>query len=240
MTFFLGDFVVNKKDNAKRIYLLVILLGLIVLTLNLPIFSMINQEWEGISAIVINNYVGILLIFIGSILYYLYIKEKIDFKYISLIIKSIIIIIACLFVFFLINAIINNNIDWGHGRLMIWNRGIEAWTNDFSIKEKIIGLGPENARFAYAKMSLDLGIIVSNAHNSLVQMLLTGGIVGAFAWLMININIVISYIKGNKSIYFLALISFFAQSFVNCMNPNNIGLLILILALFIKEDRTEN
>ena len=25
MTFFLGDFVVNKKDNAKRIYLLVIL-----------------------------------------------------------------------------------------------------------------------------------------------------------------------------------------------------------------------
>ena len=46
-------------------------------------------------------------------------------------------------------------------------------------------------------------------------------------------------IPGNKSIYFLALISFFAQSFVNCMNSNNIGLLILILALFIKEDKSE-
>ena len=96
------------------------------------------------------------------------------------------------------------------------------------------------AKFAYEKMSLDLAIVVSNAHNSLIQMLLTGGILRAFAWLLININICVSYIKGNKSIYFLALISFFAQSFVNCMNPNNIGLLILILALFIKEDKTES
>ena len=78
--------------------------------------------------------------------------------------------------------------EWGSLRGYLWRKTVEYWRAS-SIGQKLIGVGPDTAVYVYDEIlqtagSPVLGRTYDNAHNLILQLLLTHGLIGMLSWLV--------------------------------------------------------
>ena len=132
------------------------------------------------------------------------------------------------------------NDKWGTYRGFVWSR---AWAifEDASLANKLFGYGNEtfgvymNAYF-YNDMKEIVGKIYDNAHNELLQYLITLGLFGVLAYIGLvasSIIYMLRYGKGNYLVYgcLTATVGYFVQALVNLNQPITTPLYFVIMAL---------
>lgn len=129
---------------------------------------------------------------------------------------------------------------WGTYRGFVWSR---AWAifEDAPFINKLFGYGNETfgiymSAYYYDDMKEIVGKFYDNAHNELLQYLVTLGLFGVVAYLGVFIASVVymlRYGKGNYLVYGLlaATVGYFVQSIVNLNQPITTPLYFVIMAL---------
>ena len=137
-------------------------------------------------------------------------------------------------------SIVNFNYKWGNYRGFIWSKCIDAYKN-FGMVNKIFGYGNETIKLSVSNPNYDemmeiTNRIYDNAHNEILQYLLTIGIVGVISYLgMVVCSISYMLVKGKNNVYVIvcasACIGYFAQSLVNLNQPFTTPFFFVFLAL---------
>ena len=136
------------------------------------------------------------------------------------------------------NSLFVFNDDWGTYRGYIWRR---CWNifEDASPKNKIFGNGNETIAVLmkryYTEMVSITGKKYDNAHNELLQYLLTTGLFGVLSYLGFVFSTFIYMLRRLKGdpmaiACFAAGISYFAQSLVNLNQPITAPLYFVVMA----------
>ena len=118
-------------------------------------------------------------------------------------------------------------------RLISWNSGLQGW------KEKpLLGWGEENFKYVYAKYMPDKDVdhLVDRAHNILIELLATNGIIGLIAYLILFMLVFINLLKSKMSewpTFILAAlwIGLFIQNLFIFETINSYLYFIIIIAL---------
>ncbi len=132
------------------------------------------------------------------------------------------------------------NDKWGTYRGFVWSR---AWHifSDAPLVNKLFGYGNESFgiymnAYYYDDMVEIVGKIYDNAHNELLQYLVTLGIVGLVAYLGVfvaSVAYMLKYGKNNYLVYaFLAAtVGYFVQALININQPITTPLYFVIMAM---------
>lgn len=206
-----------------------------------------------------------LIILIVLLLFYLILtKKQIDKQRLYHVRKWFFILFCFVFIFILTVIIFVNVINkeislgflstylrfdenWGTGRGMIWSHLMEAYAK-FPVSQKIFGHGLDTTRLVminyFPSESLN---IYDNAHNELLQYLVTSGIAGLGGYLIICIGLLNKLYKFTKKEPFaLAIFSviccYLIQSIVNINQPITTPLFFMFLGIAgscIKEFKKE-
>lgn len=129
---------------------------------------------------------------------------------------------------------------WGTYRGFVWSRAWKIFC-DAPLVNKLFGYGNESfgiymKAYYYDDMVNIVGKIYDNAHNELLQYLLTLGIVGLVAYVGVfvaSIVYMLRYGKNNYLVYaFLAAsVGYFVQALININQPITTPLYFVIMAL---------
>lgn len=126
---------------------------------------------------------------------------------------------------------------WGNGRGYAWTKLIEIF-KELPLYKKLIGTGPETLGYEMISRFNDemyelFGFHFDNAHNDLLQYLITVGLWGMLTYVMLVASAVKSCIKSENAVsraMLLPIIAFFAQSLVNITQPITTPLFFVFLA----------
>ncbi len=127
--------------------------------------------------------------------------------------------------------------SWGNGRGYAWSRLLEIF-KELPLHRKLIGTGPETLGYEMASVFNDemnelFGFHFDNAHNDLLQYLLTVGLFGMLSYVMLVTSAVRSCAKSKNAVsraMLLPIVAFFAQSLVNITQPITTPLFFVFLA----------
>lgn len=129
---------------------------------------------------------------------------------------------------------------WGTYRGFVWSRGWELFC-DAPLINKLFGYGNESfgiymKEYYYSDMRDIVGKMYDNAHNELLQYLVTLGLLGVVTYLGLFITsfiYMLKYGEGNYLVYgFMASITgYFVQSIVNLNQPITTPLYFVMMAL---------
>lgn len=229
LSFFIIPFIFNNLQRIKRFSYL-----LFSYSICLIISRILNFYMDGYSAYTRKMYVIIPLLLLSVYLYFFSTStknKKYDkYKNKLIVIIEIILAISCIALF--VSVIPNIDIDWGNGRFIIWKRSFEGF-KEFSIKNKLIGVGPELLYNVYSSLYDQLGFVLCS-HSEPIQVLLSLGIIGFVSYYMCWIIIFIKFYKtNNKKIipFYFGMICYFGQSFVNSATTLNVATLALFIIL---------
>lgn len=125
--------------------------------------------------------------------------------------------------------------EWGTYRGKIWGYCIDAF-KDFSLKEKLFGVGPEALHRITASGNLFEGQSVDQAHNEYLHYLMTSGIFGLVSYLGVIAAVcgaVVRTLKGSTLAVgiFSALVSYWIQAGVNLAQPFTTPLMYIYIAI---------
>lgn len=126
---------------------------------------------------------------------------------------------------------------WGNGRRYAWTRLLEIF-GELPLHKKLIGTGPETFGYEIVSRHNDemyelFGFHYDNAHNDVLQYLITTGLCGMLSYLSLVVSAVKSCIKSENTInraMMLPIIAFFVQSLVNITQPITTPLFFVFLA----------
>ena len=165
---------------------------------------------------------------------------KIKYIYIACIILIFIAIIVCLV---LSNTIGLGELDkifkitsnWGTYRGGIWEQCIDTY-KDFSLKEKLFGIGPEALYNISVSPDNLKNQILDQAHNEYIQYLLTTGLFGLLSYISILISVsfcVFKYLQKNTLAIGLlsSLIAFWIQGVFNMAQPFTTPIMYIYIAI---------
>lgn len=245
MAFFLVPYIFKNVRYLNKSAYIIVLLVFVGLILKLPIFDAKYLEISGLTKIIISNIALIGLSLIALVIIYLCHKNLINDKALK-ITRNIILIILGLFVIYfiydMVKAFVTYNYYWGNNRALIWNESFKIYKDYFSLKQKIFGVGPEYLNEWYYYLSENLKARVLVSHSEPIQLLLTGGIVGIINYVLIVVMVIKSYFKNNlednyQLPFLMSIIAYLGQSLVNSMTPLNVGLLALVFAMYMKNEK---
>lgn len=127
---------------------------------------------------------------------------------------------------------------WGNGRGYAWTKLFEIF-KERPLYQKLIGTGPET--FGYEMISRYnsemyelFGFHFDNAHNDVLQYLITVGLWGMLTYVMLVVFSVKKCIESENVLnraMMLPIVAFFAQSLVNITQPMTTPLFFVFLAL---------
>lgn len=151
-----------------------------------------------------------------------------------------------------LNAYLMFNDDWGSYRGYVWRISREIF-NSFSPFQKLFGYGPDTFGIItvlnyYGDMATKYGVIFDSAHNEYLQYLITTGIIGLGAYLMLLITSIAHMFYNSKKKMELIAIAFAvlcygAQAVVNIsvpiVSPIMLTLLMMGVAVGNKEETVE-
>ncbi len=162
------------------------------------------------------------------------------------IIIYMIVFVGVLFIIFIVAGILLKisifefNYEWGTYRGFIWTKCIEIF-GDAPVVNKIFGYGNETLRLlththCYEEMIEVTGKSYDNAHNELIQYLVTTGIVGVVSYIGMFVSSVTYMIKNaNKEPIVLACAAsacgYFVQGLININQPITTPLFFVVLAV---------
>lgn len=127
--------------------------------------------------------------------------------------------------------------NWGNGRGYAWTKLFEIF-KERPLYQKLIGTGPET--FGYEMVSRYnsemyelFDFHFDNAHNDVLQYLITVGLLGVLAYVMLVVFSAKKCIKSENTLsraMLLPIVAFFAQSLVNITQPITTPLFFVFLA----------
>lgn len=246
---------ISYKENRFKKYIISLILlacgNLLVVLLNN--FAVEKYDKRGGFAQALDRMDLSIMIIIGLIMVYLLVHylatnhkeiiEKLNKKKVIIAFVSVTAIVGVLAV------IIGNakgmaaftfNDRWGTYRGFVWSRGW-ALFQDAPLVNKLFGYGNETfgeymGSYYYSEMMDIVGKYYDNAHNELLQYLVTLGIFGVVTYLGVFVSSLVymlKYGKGNYLVYgaMSSMVGYFVQSLVNLNQPITTPLYFVIMAL---------
>lgn len=128
--------------------------------------------------------------------------------------------------------------DWGTYRGFVWDRLLTAFKG-FPLTKKLIGCGPDTVALILKDVfgeesTARPGYYFDNAHNDLIQYLVTVGISGLLSYVLLLVTVLSKSFKSEsveiKALAF-AIVVFFAQSMFNIIQPITTPLFFVFIAL---------
>lgn len=233
-SFFIIPFIFYDINRIKRFSNI-----LFTFSIFIYISRILNYPMDGYCAYTRELYVIIPCIITSILLFLFSIIEKNNhyYQYRKIIIILLEIVLFVIAIVFTISSIKNADYEWGTGRIMIWKESIDSF-KDFSLYNKLFGLGPELLNNVYSSISSSEGAMLLSSHSEPVQILLTMGIFGLLIWFSFWIIIFKSYIKkkvwqNNAQLpFYIAFIAYFGQSLVNSATTTNVANFAILLTLY--------
>ncbi|MCR4674337.1 MAG: O-antigen ligase family protein [Lachnospiraceae bacterium] len=239
----LGYYLYHGKhfEEIQRLFQAVFMISVAILIIDFAYTFMDNQciSLSGISKLMQTYHLEFLPISLCVFFYFLS-KAKIQFS-LRKIFYSYIGIIIITATIALIYNVINFSFSWGTKRGYIWFVAMDLWKN-FSIKEKLLGVGPDCFGLAIEQHTQYLTYInehwnvsIANAHNEWLQYLCTMGLVGLFFYIGIIIGTIKTFINRQSSSllclsFFVGCMGYFSQGFFTNPNPFTATYLVIALA----------
>ncbi len=126
---------------------------------------------------------------------------------------------------------------WGNGRGYAWTKLLEIYS-ELPLHKKLIGTGPDTIAFEMVSRHNEemyelFGFYYDNAHNELVQYLVTLGLWGLLTYVCLVVTAVKSSLHADSTIgraMILPIIGYFVQSLVNISQPMTTPLFFVFLA----------
>lgn len=127
--------------------------------------------------------------------------------------------------------------SWGTYRGSIWRQCIEKF-KEFSLKEKLFGVGPESIYHVIVSEGALVGKRLDNAHNEYLQYLLTTGIVGLTAYLSVIVSVSVCVIRKLRNdsfavALFVGLCAFWIQAIFNIAQPFTTPFIYVYLSVIL-------
>lgn len=253
----------SDKEYLNRLFdTITVMFSSIILYRLINLLPFVNRKSSVLVSIVSGRYVYIavaVIIIIDIILRKCNVKnlKKVRKYFVGFSAFSVVVAIS-LFVYF---SFINKSADlgslenhlrfsdeWGTDRGAIWSMCMKAF-KQFSLKHKIFGYGEDSILIALSEYTkekmVSMGYKTDNAHNELIQYLLTIGILGLCAYLCLVFFslkklVFSSYNRWLCLSVAAAIIGYVAQSTVNIAQPITTPLLFVLLAFAncVKEQNT--
>ena len=128
------------------------------------------------------------------------------------------------------------DMNWGTGRGRIWASSFEIF-GQLEWPRRLVGIGPELLRDAYAGLEEFIGLPVYSSHSEPIQILLTMGAAGLAMWLGLWLCLAIGAVRRRMwredgYVFLLSLAAYLGQSIVNSATTTNIAMLIVIFACY--------
>lgn len=126
---------------------------------------------------------------------------------------------------------------WGNGRGFAWTKLLEIFS-ELPLHKKLIGTGPDTIAYEMVsrhneEMQELFGFYYDNAHNELVQYLVTLGLWGLLTYVCLVGTAVKSSLRAESTIgraMILPIVGYFVQSLVNISQPITTPLFFVFLA----------
>ncbi len=150
------------------------------------------------------------------------------------------IMLGCCATAFFIDSVVNFGDDWGTNRGRTWKYCMTMF-REFPLKQRLFGLGPEMLGMYFKELSTYFSRQILVAHSEPLQILMTMGIAGLFCWCSVWGSVLGCYFKDklwqrDSIAFYLPLIAYMAQSFVNSPQPTNVAVLCIIMACYRKSE----
>jgi len=194
------------------------------------------KEIDGISQVVLNPEISVsLLIFLIIILFVLR-RINLTDSMLRAIRITVTIGMIILVVWMGIINIKSASMDyyhWGSGRGAIWYESYRVYSEEYTLLQKLFGVGPDMLEQWYDNLSIGYGQKILVSHSEPIQVLMTLGAVG-FAIYVAMVAFTIKKIINLKSDkhaarYCLPVLAYYGQSLVNSATITNLSLLVLFL-----------
>ncbi len=240
-------FLMKETEKLKRF-----LFGIIIILLSAQLFKLIyslapvkNVKIPKLLLFILHPAITALLIVICLAVILILHKNEGSIKYIKIVyivaFTAILLTIVLLFILANtrgigeLNKYFKISDRWGTRRGGTWKQCISLF-GDFSLKEKLFGIGPETLyRFLEAKGS-QAGKSLDQAHNEYLQYLLTTGIFGLLSYISVIICTSITVVRKLKNdvfavALFLGLVAFWFQGIVNMAQPFTTPVMYLYISV---------
>ena len=164
--------------------------------------------------------------------------------------NKVIIIFTCVVIALAVAVVIIGNIlkigaftfnyRWGTYRGYIWSKSVALFKNA-PFRNKIFGYGNESLKalmntYYHDEMIAVTKKVYDNAHNELLQYLVTTGICGVFAYLGLFVSSFVYILKNSKKeviayISLAVMLGYFVQGLINLNQPITTPLLFVFMAV---------
>lgn len=218
-----------------------------------------------LSSLFCTSVISLVVLVMFLLFYFILIKKKLDSlslrhlrKWLFVLFGSLMIILLAVIIFVnfinqevslgFLSTYLRFDENWGTGRGMIWSHLMEAYTQ-FPVTQKLFGHGLDTTRLVMTSYfpTESLGIY-DNAHNELLQYLITSGIAGLACYLVICVVLLKKlYVYVKKEPFALAVFSviccYLVQSIVNINQPITTPIFFIFLGIAgscIKEFKSES
>lgn len=222
------------------------------------LLSLITQShYSGIPALLTTSWLPTFFVLLSSTLYFLCKKNPFP-PSILFHIRRIYIIILILFTTTAILLFLGANLELidlpaltisdhcGSNRGYIWKKVLYLW-KIAPLRQKLVGYGPDTLKLlligtCYDEMITVTGQIFDSAHNSILQYLISTGLLGAFSYLFWCLSVLITAFQAKKEEvlpWLLALIACLVQTLIMPDQPVTTPLMFMIAGICVGISRHE-
>ena len=220
---FMLIYVFRSEQFIKRASILLLLYGCdLLIRRHVPAFAGKTARFKGISKAMIGKPVPELICLISILLFYLGWKviEGRKGKYILIALETTLIFIIAAYAIY---TAMHFSDKWGTNRGMTWRVGWSAF-KQFSLRNKITGIGPEMLVTVYARMRAETGRNVVSAHCEPLQILLTQGLIGiglyfSFWGYLVRLFFKNKVWRDSTAVFFFPLAAYWGQSLLCSVYP---------------------
>lgn len=244
--FFAVPYVLGSVERIERFFHLVAVYGAALLIIGiLPIFEEKVGRMDTLAGAVLSPKVAV-PVFVLGIAGAMLVKKfgsALTEKWRHRIAIALEILMALVVIALVVYNVLSFDDAWGNSRGAIWRMSMELY-QEFPLKQKLVGLGPEMLRPYYGDITEYFGVTTLTPHSEPIQALLTMGLIGVASWLGIWVCAFRSYFKNKvwKSHtigLFLPVAAYFGQSFVNSPRAEEYVIFYLMLSCYQRVLRTE-
>ena len=244
---FAVPFMLGSKQRLERALIIAVIFSAEALVIEmLPCYDALIECASGISALALDIHISSVCLVLSLCMYIITRRYKGNYEKLSKSLKYIALVIVLAVIFAsLVYSVITFSDAFGSHRGLIWRVSLEQFS-DFSIKEKLFGIGTDMLRGSYGEVERVFeGLTVISSHSEPIQALLTMGILGLTAWSLIIGVTVYNFFKVLRNIkyvnteglyaFFLPIAAYFSQSLVNSATTVNLCLITVIFSYFSYE-----
>lgn len=240
-------FISEDKEMLKKFFL-----SIIIVILSAQVFLLIykaadkpNIELSALLGIITSPLITALMLVVCGLIYFIFTRKEISLIFFRKVytVFFTVVISALILCFLLANTVGIGALDsvfritdsWGTYRGEIWTQCIDVF-GDFSLREKLFGVGPEALYRVVEASELHGERILDQAHNEYLQYLLTTGIFGCLSYLFLIGSVAFAVIKKlRKNTLAVALltglVSYWVQASVNIAQPFTTPIMYIFIAV---------